>query len=219
MTIYRTLLSRGYFPKELPPAFFTEQFGKYATTKKGRAVISEYRPADKFTQCVSYQLARPGSDRRELKIPHPASFSKLASLTGKYFGRLLRKAGSSPFSKSRPLYVVGANRAIRPRFKPSNLPRERAACRSGSSFVLKTDVSQFYPSLYTHAVGWALDPRLRNKAHWGNTRLLGKKIDQAFMDLDGKISRGIPIGNDISFLVAEMVLAQIDQRLREQQGK
>ncbi len=33
------------------------------------------------------------------------------------------------------------------------------------------------------------------------------------MDLDGKVSQGIPIGNDISFLLAESVLAQVDSAI------
>ena len=97
--------------------------------------------------------------------------------------------------------------------RPSHLYRRRAAARAGSLFVLRADISQFYPSLYTHAVGWALDPRLRKRSNWGNSALLGKKVDQLLMDLDGKLSQGIPVGNDISFLLAEIVLAQIDKNL------
>jgi len=91
-------------------------------------------------------------------------------------------------------------------------------CRAGSSFVLKTDVSQFYPSLYTHAVGWAVDPQLRKRAHWGNSASLGKQLDQALMDLDGKVSQGVPIGNDISFLLSEVVLAQVDKAVYRRHG-
>jgi hypothetical protein len=214
VTVYQTLLARGYFPKELPPSFFTEQFAKYATSKNGRSKISAYIPADKFTECFKYRLALPGMDRRELRIPHPVSYAKLAELTAKNFGRLLKKAGASGFSRSRPVYATGFHRAVRPMVKPTNLSRERAAIRAGSSFLLKTDVSQFYPSLYTHAVGWAVDPKLRKKANWSNTKLLGKRLDQALMDLDGKVSQGVPIGNDISFLLAEIVLAQVDKALR-----
>jgi hypothetical protein len=213
VTIFRTLLTRGYFPKELPPAFFTEQFASFATTRAGRAALSAYGPLDSYTECVRYQLALAGGDRRELKIPHPASFASLAGLTAKHFGRLLLKASRSPFSKSRPVYSTSRHRAVYPMMKPSNLAREKAAGRGGASFLLKADISHFYPSLYTHAVGWAIDPKLRIKAHWRNTKLLGKKIDQALMDLDGKISQGIPIGNDISFLLTEIVLAHIDRRL------
>ena len=154
MSIFSTLLARGYFPKELPPAFFTEQFAKYAATKSGRSMIANYKPSDNYTECVKYQLARPGLDRRELRIPHPASFANLASLTAANLGRLLKKAGGSKISRSRPVYGTGGHRALLPVVKHSDLPRERVAIRAGSSFLLKTDVSQFYPSLYTHAVGW-----------------------------------------------------------------
>jgi len=34
------------------------------------------------------------------------------------------------------------------------------------------------------------------------------------MNLQGKISQGVPIGNDVSFLLAEIVLAQVDPKLR-----
>jgi len=97
---------------------------------------------------------------------------------------------------------------------PANLARERAALRGGASFLVKLDVSQFYPSLYTHAVGWAIDPKLRKRAHWGSRNLLGKALDQNLMNLQGKISQGVPIGNDVSFLLTEIVLAQIDRKLR-----
>jgi hypothetical protein len=219
MSIYDTLLARGYFPKELPPAFFTAVFAKYATTKHGRSSISNYKPTGNFTECVKYQLARPGLDRRELRIPHPASFAKLAELTAKNFGRLLKKASSSKISRSRPIYGTGRQRAILPMVKHSNLVRERAAIRAGSSYLLKTDVSQFYPSLYTHAVGWAVDARLRNRSNWGNSNLLGQKLDQALMNLDGKVSQGVPIGNDVSFLLAELVLSQVDKVVRSRQTR
>jgi hypothetical protein len=213
MTVYQSLLTRGYFPKELPPAFFTESFAKFATTKTGRIAVSSYVPANKYTECVKYQLAQPGFDR-ELRIPHPATFAKLAELTAKNFGRLLRSASRSLFSKSRPIYSTGHHRAIWPMVRPTNLSREPATIRAGSSYLLKADISQFYPSLYTHAVGWAVDPKLRNRANWNNTGLLGRKLDQALMDLDGKVSQGVPIGNDISFLLSEVVLAQVDKAIR-----
>ena len=216
MTILSTLLSRGYFPKELPPAFFTDQFSKYAVAKSGREVVSAYKATDNYTECVKYQLARPGLDRRELRIPHPASFANLASLTAANFSRLLKKAGKSKFSRSRPIYAPNTYRALTPMIRHSDLSKERVAIRAGSSFVLKADVSQFYPSLYTHAVGWAVDPQLRHRGNWGKSAFLGQKLDQALMNLDGKISQGIPIGNDVSFLLAEVVLGQVDRILAQQ---
>ncbi len=219
MTIYHSLLSRGYFPKELPPAFFTEQFAQYAVTKAGRANIASYKPNGNFTECAKYSLALPGLERRELKIPHPFSYSQIATLSSKNLSRLLKKAAGSKCSMSRPIYSQASTRAIKPMLGPSNLARERAAARAGASFFLACDISQFYPSLYTHAVGWAVDPKLRDKKFWKSTNLLGKKLDQALMDLDGKMSQGIPIGPDISFLLAEVVLGQVDKALKLPAGQ
>jgi hypothetical protein len=94
------------------------------------------------------------------------------------------------------------------------LARERAAAKAGASYLVKLDISHVYPSLYTHAVGWAIDPRLRSKAHWQNTKLLGKQVDQALMNIQGKVSQGIPISTDVSFLLGEVVLAQIDRQVK-----
>jgi hypothetical protein len=215
-TIYGTLLTKGYFPKELPPAFFAEDFARYATSKLGRSTLSAYQPQYRFTEPVSYRLALPGQGgiaSRALAVPHPWAFSALALVIAKNFRRLLRKSGASKFSKSRPVYRAHNSRALSPLVKPSNLSRERAIARGGATHVLKVDVSQFYPSLYTHAIGWAVDKKLRDRKNWNNKTLLGKQIDQLLVNMQGKVSQGIPIGNDISFLLAEVVLAQIDGTL------
>jgi hypothetical protein len=211
VTILSDILAKGYFPKELPPAFFSEQFSRYACTRHGRSVIQAYKPSSGSTECVNYQLALPGLRRRSLRVPHPATFAHLSGLCAKHFARLLRKSARSTISRSRPVYQSNRSRALHPLVKHSNLARERAAIRGGSSFLLKLDVSDFYPSLYTHAIGWAIDPKLRQRLHWHNRSLLGKRLDQCLMDLQGKSSQGIPIGPDVCFLLAEIVLAQVDR--------
>ncbi len=213
-TIYRTLLAKGYFPKELPPHFFTEQFARYATSRTGRAALANFKPTNNMTECAEYDLALPGGGRRTLGIPHPGSFANLAALVAGSFARLLKKAGASRCSRSKPVYADTTRRALQPSVRPWNLAREKAVVRAGAQFLLKIDISQFYPSLYTHAIGWAVDPKLRDKRHWKNSKLLGKKLDQAMMDLQGKVSQGVPIGNDISFLLSEVVLGHIDKTLR-----
>ena len=219
MTIYGELLARGYLPKELPPAFFSDDFSRYARTVAGRAMLKVYRPPSNFTEPVAYRLALSGQSglaTRPLAIPHPWAFASLSRVVAQNFQRLLRKAGASKFSRSRPVYAVGQHRAIRTLVKPANLSRERAYVRAGATHVLKVDISQFYPSLYTHAVGWAIDPQLRQRKNWSNTALLGKQVDQLLMNMQGKVSQGVPIGNDLSFLLAEMVLSQVDRSLKVQ---
>jgi hypothetical protein len=213
MTIYRTLLTRGYFPKELPPSFYSAEFAKYATTLAGRAMLAAYKPPNKSTECVTYQLALPGQDRRELRIVHPFGFAQIASIAAKNLSRFLKIAGSSPFSKSRPIYAADRYHSISPRMRPTDLTNERAAIRAGASVLLTTDISQFYPALYTHAVAWAIDPKARNNANWNKKGFLPADMDRALRNANAKITQGIPIGNDISFLLAEIVLARADEAL------
>jgi hypothetical protein len=213
MTRLEVILKRGYFPKELPPAFYTNRFAKYACSKGGRAVLTAYKPADNFTECVKYLLALPGGHRRELRIPHPASYTDIAILIAENLKRIISIAGKSSFAVSKPHFTPKGRRAFRPDISPSDLATERAARRAGATHLLKADVSQFYPSLYTHAVGWAIDPKLREKAHWKNWKLLGKRLDQYLMNMDGKLSQGIPIGTDVSYLLAECVLSRVDSSL------
>lgn len=212
-SIRGTLLARGYFPKELPPFFFTSDFARYASTPSGKKALDSYKPTLSSTDCVSYHLALPGGEHRHLQIPHPHGFNKLAAIVAKAFPRLLTKGAKSAASRSRAVYGQASFRALHAMTLPANQRRERALTRAGASFVLNVDISQFYPSLYTHAVGWAIDPKLRLKANWRNTKFLGKQIDQALMDMQGKVSQGIPIGNDVSYLLAEVVLGQVDRAL------
>jgi hypothetical protein len=214
VTIFKTILSRGYFPKELPPSFYTELFADYATTKAGRKTLEIYKATDGITECAHYDLATPGLTRRPLRIPHPASYARLSQVASRHFARLLRQAAHSPFSKSRPIYSSSHHRALRPMVKPQNLVRERMAARAGASYLVKVDINQFYSSLYTHAVGWAISPQTRLRKNWKNPKLLGKKLDDALMQLQGRVSQGIPIGPDLSLLFAEIVLGQVDRLLK-----
>lgn len=213
MTVKATLIARGYLPKELPPSFFSDQFAAFACSKGGRTLLAAHIPLS-GTECVRYRLAVPGGSHRELHIPSPIGYGKLVAVVAKHFRRLLRLSHRSTFTRSAPSFRTGVHRAIQPNLSPSNISRERAKARVSAAFIAKADVSHFYPTLYTHAVGWAIDPKLRKRANWRNQRLLGKQIDQALMDLQGKVSQGITIGNDVSFLLGEIVLSEVDRRLR-----
>jgi hypothetical protein len=154
VTIYKTLLRRGYFPKELPPLFTTEDFADFATTTAGRKILEAFKAPGNFTQCVNYTLARPGNERRELAIPHPATFSELARLTAKNFKRLLKKAHSSPISRSAPSYSASSYRAINPR-STMGFPREKDPKRAEEPVLLfkLMSVTSIHPCIRTRSVG------------------------------------------------------------------
>jgi NodT family efflux transporter outer membrane factor (OMF) lipoprotein len=57
--ITRTILSKGYFPKELPPAFNTISFANFATSPFGRNALKLYKPADQYTECFNRASEAP----------------------------------------------------------------------------------------------------------------------------------------------------------------
>jgi hypothetical protein len=79
----------------------------------------------------------------------------------------------------------------------------------GGRLTLKTDISQFYPSVYTHAVDWSIRGKTRAKRDLRG-RGLGPTIDKLLRNSRGGQTIGLSVGPDTSWLVAEVVLARID---------
>jgi hypothetical protein len=144
------LIHRGYFPRELPPPFTTALFAQFAG-----AVDTDGAAAPRLTECVRHNLARAGGQRRAQKIPNPENFLDLALLLEDVWPELEDHFGLGDLSISRPT-VSSAGRAIAPEYRLGEAPRFRAQHWSTGRFVLKADITQFYPSLYTHGIPWAL---------------------------------------------------------------
>ena len=52
--------------------------------------------------------------------------------------------------------------------------------RAGGTYLVKADISHFYPSLYTHAVGWAVDPKLRSRDQLAEPEAVGQAARSGF---------------------------------------
>ncbi len=102
-----TILTNGYFPKELPPPFNTKLFGTFAetapsafyldTTKKGSKGNLVSRPA-------VHNLARTGTLRRKLTIPNPVSQYQVARAIAEGWRELKAACSMSPISLTTPRY-------------------------------------------------------------------------------------------------------------------
>lgn len=88
-------------------------------------------------------------------------------------------------------------------------------------YLALTDITDCYGALYTHSVAWALHGRVAAKANrncktkGGVQGLFGNCIDDAIQDMQNRQTNGIPQGNLVSDLIAEMVLGYADELLHE----
>ncbi|MCC7416637.1 MAG: RNA-directed DNA polymerase [Acidobacteria bacterium] len=205
------LLKKGYFPRELPPPFQTASFAAYAPAHAGTWGKA------KWTRCVRHNLARPGGLRRPLGIPNPISYYRLAELIVSNWASIRALTWTHRLSASRPYVMMTSPRAVVPRYRYAELPRLRALRRRAARYLVRTDISQFYPTLYTHAIPWALHGKQQAKAALAaknkGSHLLGNKIDKALSNMNDGQTHGVPIGPDTSLVVAEIVLAAADNLL------
>jgi Reverse transcriptase (RNA-dependent DNA polymerase) len=160
---------------------------------------------------VRHNLARPGGFRRPLQVPNPRSFVRLADECESQWTRISAHVSSNPFSMSAPVVTRTLERALRPRFRFGERDRLRPRDWRGQRFVLRTDVSQFYASLYTHSIPWALEGKRVAKQNLGKTP--SDKLDKALRNVSDGQTMGVPIGPDTSFLAAEIVLTAVDRAL------
>ena len=214
MVKLHSFLAKGYFPRELPPTFTTRSYARYAKT------VGSSWPTGEWTRCVEHSLARPGGLRRPLKIPNPLTFFRLARILTENWSEIRTHTWRERLSASRPHVMRPSSRAVVARYQFGELKRLRALRRRSSRYLLLTDIDQFYPTIYTHAIPWALHTKNVSKASVrskerkkGHSGLLGDKIDKALQWMNEGQTHGIPIGPDTSLVVAEILLAAADHAL------
>lgn len=204
-------LSRGYFPAELPPPFNSSDF---ANASSGLTAAASVPKSEKWTAPVTLNLARPGSLRRKLSIPNPFSQLELVKECEKQWATLHAHMNLSKISLSRPV-PAKVGRSLHFRVPFSNRPSERVSRIGRARFTLKADINDFYGSVYTHSIEWALHTKQLAKA---GIKSRGPKTTGAILDelvrngQDGQ-TKGIPVGPDTSLILSELILCAIDAQL------
>lgn len=220
----KRLLSNGYFPSELPPPFHTRTYADYLTGAPPAApfTLDKNKEPQYTSRPVIYNLARAGTLRRQLGIPNPVNFFLLAKVIDTMWPQLSTKWYQKPGTAlSRPKKTTFGQwrRAFIWTGSFSDLPDYRAKIRTGMRYGLRTDIKAFYPSIYTHSIPWALHGKEKSQQNIGWQKLAGNKIDRLLQIGQLKQTKGIPIGPDTSFLVAEMLLTKIDRLVVRQIGE
>ncbi len=210
------LLKRGYFPKELPPPFTTESFG--ALLERDPSHLSPLTDPHKETLLIKHSLARAGPLRRLLSIPNPLSFLQLSNWFAQNWNTVDKQCHKSPISLSTP-QVTSSGRAVDPKIQFNQQPIHQASLRATSRYILRTDITNCYPSIYTHSIPWALHSKEKAKANRRLSDLTGNELDKFVTAAQHGQTVGIPIGPDTSFIIAEMILSAVDEEFAKRLEK
>ena len=212
-TLLKNILTKGYFPKELPPCFNTESFGEFVFSNitLPKEFVSEEKPA----KACTHNFARAGSLHRKLTLVNPVPFFHLARCISDNWAEISKSIQKSGLSISIPKEGNDAERAVVPSKAQSELVDQRARSRVSYSSLLKADIANFYPTIYTHSIPWALHGKVIAKNDRSD-HLIGNKIDRLVRNCQDEQTMGIPIGPDTSLVLAELVLSALDERLQKQ---
>lgn len=224
----RRLLESGHFPTQLPPGFHSRDFSAnyksfltgWSTLKdpsiQGRQTIQNPKKAP-ISKIEAFSVARAGHRRRGTGITNPVAQLYLSEYISQHWGSLLKHYRKSKLSASRPRIRHDSPRgATIPSMK---LHSETLLHRSaGYKYVLRTDISRFFPTIYTHSIPWALHSKLVSKADRNRVPLYGNLLDETCRQLQDGQTIGLPIGPDTSHIIAEAIASAVDVQLCAQVG-
>lgn len=251
----KKLLEKEYLPKELPPPFSSKLFAekhrfiKAKWDKKIEKIKAQLPGENKASakkrykenygkyessQLGIYSLGKGIYSRRKLGIPNPKQFSDLSSAIIENWSLLRETYKLSSYSESTPI-EARAKRAVRTKSISWNNFKFQLIEKSFDKKVeLTLDISQFYPTIYTHSIPWAIVGKENAKKFfktansdqnkWDNllkTNTDAKAyraadfIDTLVRNCNDRQSVGLCIGPDTSLILAEVIANRIDNEIEK----
>lgn len=216
------LLGWGYFPSQLPPAFHTRDLASHHAALYGAWLAMQPLPAKgaKIPRAPSskaelFSVARAGHQRRVISLPNPVAQTYLATHVAAHWAHFLRHYRQSRLSASRPRFLKAGKRAAN--IPSMQLLYDRKILNSaGYRYMLRTDVSRFFPTIYTHSVPWALHGKTAAKKNQGVTaKFFGNLLDLSLRQGQEGQTIGLPIGPDTSHIIAEAIATSVDLELKK----
>lgn len=235
--VYEGLLRYNYFPMvkqyrdDIPPLFTTESFSPkvandlIATQNCQGKKCCDPRGSDGYDQ-IEYRTTRFNNILRVMHIPHPNPYARLCQSIHQNWDKLEYTAENTT-SQIRPSYHGGGRVIVMEDYDSREMGRvivmekeqfpedidRHLDLSFGAQYLVDADVAACFPSLYTHAISWALvghdtAKNSRDPNKWYN------HLDVLQRFLKRGETHGVPIGPATSNLINEIILAKVDDALR-----
>ena len=217
--VLRALLQHNFLPNhkrdrdELPPTITSTSFSESAAKKladcqEGRG--SGYPGYD----AVEYKLTRFNGVARICSIPHPKAYAGLALCITENWEHL-KYVSENRISRTVPERHRDGRIAIMDYETQFSKEQHMVASSFGQRFIVKTDIANFYPSIYSHSIPWAVVGLDEAKKNRGNRTRWYNRLDRVLRLTNRDETNGIAIGPATSDIIAEAILGRVDERLAE----
>lgn len=198
------LIIKGHFPRELPPPFTTKYFGDYYLKSK-----SSLPTPIRNSRGIKFSCPKIGLIRKLVVVTNPQHQTPLSEFIVSKWTDIETHYKKSIISSTKPI-LTGNRAANLPEFK--NYSRKCFEESYYHKYELRTDISKYYPTIYTHSIPWAIHTKAVAKANVAAKKKdWGDKIDELLRYTQYNQTIGIPIGPDTSYVISEIIGSSIDE--------
>jgi hypothetical protein len=161
----------------------------------------------KDTVPIELSIYKSENERRVLKLPNIYSYICLCQHLNEKQDEYIAILKASSKSLSSEFYSSS--------FLSSKIRRENN--RIGKRKLFKTDIQNFYHSLYTHSIPWILVGKAEAKANKSNKRIYYNTLDYLIQRCQLGETHGLPTGSFATRLIAEIYMCKLDEKLNKHQ--
>lgn len=216
--IRNTMLSKGFFPEVLPPCF--------DSTKLVRAFsgmikdLQSKKFNQRFSSYIRYSGTKHDGNRRFYGSVNPVPYFMVCHFIGQHWELFDNKFRNSDLGVSN--LSLGSTKDDRALLVPalSEIGPKLSAKIKYAPHVIKTDIAQFFPSIYTHSMVWVAHGITQAKKDTKRTSVVNffNALDWYTQQCQFGQTRGIIVGPDAFRVIAEYIACEIDDQLKRNAG-
>lgn len=214
------LVDYGLFSEKLPPCFTSEGLsGHVPNTLLKLTTETDEKKLDtllKKRDFIRYELLRHIPTPRQIGVPHPESHIVQCLGLKRHWEKIKRHCSKPETPISRHFVrKTSTKRVFRMNYKEKeHSENEETDIRkmTGAYYVVRTDISNCFSSIYTHSIPWALHGRSKSKKN-RSTLLEGNLLDKVTQGTRDGQTNGLLVGPHPSNVVSEIILTKIDHEM------
>ncbi|AFA47673.1 hypothetical protein Awo_c08820 [Acetobacterium woodii DSM 1030] len=212
-TLLEGLLGYGLFSSKIPPFLSSKDFYAYS-------ILNSTNYSKKEKEFVYFESLRNTNVPRPLGIPNPFAYYNLCNCLSENWEELkihFKKYTENHNHKISRIHL----RKMKDKdhlfemnysnFRNDSNPEPDLLI--GKRYIVKADISNCFPSIYTHAIPWALMGKNIAKCNKNSKNCWRSELDKFTRNIKDAETHGLLIGPHTSNLIAEILLVVIDDNL------
>lgn len=214
--LYERLIQHGMFSEKLPPVFTAKPFLNYCINIRTQAFEDRWYPY------TVYENMRNINIPRNIGIPTPMGHERLCRCLSDNWDKIVEHFRITTENQKRIVSrihirkIYNTDALFEMNYKNWRIDgTPEPDIYIGKRYMVSADISKCYPSIYTHAIPWALVGKETAKSTANDDSLWYNDIDHHTQRAKNGETHGILIGPHTSNVLSEIILCAIDSKLSD----